>query len=61
MPLLACIPLVAAVGERSDNGEPIALGDSIAAHSFLHLAHEVTDAVERRNNELPPTTRVELK
>ena len=61
VPLLACIPLVAAVGERSDNGEPIALGDSIAAHSFLHLAHEVTDAVERRNNELPPTTRVELK
>ena len=61
VPHLPCIPLVAAVGERSDNGEPIALGDSIAAHSFLHLAHEVTDAVERRNNELPPTTRVELK
>ncbi|MDE6131707.1 MAG: Mrp/NBP35 family ATP-binding protein, partial [Muribaculaceae bacterium] len=61
VPLLACIPLVAAVGQRSDNGEPIALGDSIAAQAFLHLAHEVIDAVDRRNRELPPTTKVELR
>ncbi|MDE5929056.1 MAG: Mrp/NBP35 family ATP-binding protein [Muribaculaceae bacterium] len=61
VPLLACIPLVAAVGQRSDNGEPIALGDSIAAQAFLHLAHEVIDAVDRRNRDLPPTTKVELR
>ena len=61
VPLLACIPLVAAVGEHSDQGEPIALGDSVAAHAFIHLAHEVVEAVDRRNDTLPATHKVELK
>lgn len=55
--LLAQIPLVASVCEGGDCGEPIALKDSIMAHEFLHLAHEVADAVEERNRELPPLRR----
>ena len=59
--LLAQIPLVAAVGEHSDSGEPIALGDTMSARAFVHLAHNVIDAVNRRNETLPPTIKVELK
>lgn len=59
--LLAEIPLVAAVGKHGDDGAPIALGDSITAQSFIHLAHNVIDAVDRRNSDLPPTVKVELK
>ena len=59
--LLACIPLVAAVGKHSDAGDPIAAGDTLSAQSFIHLAHEVIDAVDRRNNELPPTQNVKVK
>lgn len=59
--LLACIPLVAAVGKHSDEGNPIAAGDTMSAQAFMHLAHEVTDAVDRRNRELPPTIHVQVK
>ena len=59
--LLAEIPLVAAVGKHGHDGAPIALGDSITAQSFIHLAHNVIDAVDRRNSDLPPTVKVELK
>lgn len=61
IPMLASIPLVAAVGDHNDSGEPIAGKDTLTAHYFIHLAHEVVDAVGRRNNELPPTQRVALK
>lgn len=59
--LLACIPLVAAVGRHSDDGDPIATGDTMSAQAFIHLAHEVIDAVDSRNNELPPTENVKVK
>ncbi len=59
--LLAQIPIVGSICERGDGGEPIAMGDTVASHAFLHLAHEVQEAVEERNSTLPPTTKVELK
>lgn len=59
--LLACIPLVASVGKHSDEGEPIAAGDTLAGQAFIHLAHEVIDAVDKRNRELPPTIHVQVK
>lgn len=58
--LLAQIPLVGSICDRADGGEPIALGDSITAQAFLHLAHEVTEAVDERNNQLPPTVKVNV-
>lgn len=61
VPILARIPLVATVGDHNDAGAPISLNDdSLTAAAFMHLAHEVIDAVDRRNNELPPTVRVDV-
>ena len=59
--LLAQIPIVATICEGGDNGSPIATEDSITAHSFVHLAHEVIDAIDKRNTTLPPTSKVEMK
>lgn len=59
--MLAQIPLVAKVCEDADKGHPIALRDSVMGHEFLHLAHEVTDAVEERNATLPATEKVDIK
>lgn len=58
--LLAQIPLVADVCDDSDAGTPIALKDTLMGHEFLHLAHEVVDAVDERNKTLPPTTKVNV-
>lgn len=58
--LLAQIPLVASVCEGGDSGEPIALKNSIMGHEFIHLAHEVVDAVDERNRDLPPTEKVNV-
>lgn len=59
--LLAQIPLVAAVGEHNDLGNPIATGDTLSAQAFVHLARSVAYAVDQRNNNLPPTVRVHVK
>ena len=59
--LLAQIPLVADVCEDSDMGVPVALDGREVSRDFVHLAHEVVDAVNERNNLLPPTVKVELK
>ena len=61
VPVLARIPLVAAVGEHSDAGQPIALENTMSAQAFVHLAREVADAVDRRNDSLPPTEKVHMK
>lgn len=59
-PVLARIPLVAAVGDHNDAGAPIALTDSPVARAFAHLVHEVVDAVDRRNEDMPPTIKVDV-
>lgn len=61
VPLLAQIPMVGSICDSGDAGHPIALEDSITGHAFMHLAHEVIDSVRRRERELPPTVKVELK
>lgn len=58
--LLAQIPLVASVCDSGDGGCPIAATDSVAGMAFMHLAHEVSEAVNERNNQLPPTRRVDV-
>ncbi len=60
VPVLAHIPLVAAVGDHSDSGSPIVLEPTASAQAFVHLAHELTEAVARRNNDLPPTQKVNV-
>ena len=59
--LLAQIPVVGSICEHGDDGAPVALGDTMVSHAFIHLAHEVVDAVNERNEQLPPTQKVELK
>lgn len=61
VPVLARIPIVAAIGDHNDSGAPIALDDSsLTAMAFFHLAHEVVDAVDKRNNQFPPTIKVDV-
>ena len=59
--LLSQIPLVAAVGDHNDSGQPIAAAGTLTSQAFIHLAHEVVDAVNTRNNTLPPTHKVDVK
>ncbi len=61
VPLLAQIPVVGTICDSGDAGHPIALEDTITGQAFMHLAHEVIDAVQHREATLPPTTKVELK
>jgi len=56
--LLSQLPLVGSICEKGDGGEPIAATDTLSGQAFMHLAHEVIDAVERRNKSLPPTEKV---
>lgn len=58
--LLAQIPIVEGIRKDADDGTPIALRDNAAAHAFIHLAHEVVDAVNERNDTLPPTEHVKV-
>lgn len=58
--LLAQIPVVGSICDGGDAGHPIALEDSITGHAFMHLAHEVTDAVAEREATLPPTVKVNI-
>ena len=61
IPLLAQIPLVAGIQERSDAGMPVALdGDANPeAVAFGELADAVVKAVDERNSRLPATSIVE--
>lgn len=58
--LLAQIPVVGSICDGGDAGRPIAADDTITAHAFMHLAHEVVDATDERNRQLPPTTKVDV-
>lgn len=58
--LLAQIPIVQSICDGGDGGEPIATKDSITGMAFMHLAHEVIEAVDERNEQLPPTMKVNV-
>lgn len=60
VPVLARIPLVAEVGDHNDAGIPIAAINNPVAGDFFHLAHAVVEAIDRRNNTLPPTVKVNV-
>lgn len=61
IPLLGQIPLVQSICESGDSGIPAAVReDSITGVFFRQLAHNVVEAVERRNREQAPTQKVEI-
>ncbi|MDD2961520.1 MAG: Mrp/NBP35 family ATP-binding protein [Muribaculaceae bacterium] len=57
--LLGQIPLVAGICEGGDAGVPVSLTNSVSGESFRALARKTVEALERRNNSLPPTEKVE--
>lgn len=61
VPLLGQIPIVQSIREGGDNGSPIANNEeSMVGQSFIRLAEEVVKQVTIRNQQLPPTQKVDV-
>jgi ATP-binding protein involved in chromosome partitioning len=60
VPLLVQIPLVQSICEGSDNGQPVALVDSVTGNAFMALAEELVKRVSERNKEHKPTVKLEI-
>lgn len=61
IPLLGQLPLVQGISESGDGGEPIAVSDdTITSIYFSTLASNIVEIVEKRNQELEPTQKVEI-
>ena len=54
-------PLVAGICENGDKGVPAALNNTVSGEAFRNLALKVVEAVNNRNEQLPPTQKVELE
>ncbi len=62
VPLLAQIPLIQSVCETGDSGTPAVLNPaSPEGMAFMSLAAKVVTQVDKRNVEMAPTQRVEVK
>ena len=59
--LLAQIPLVAGICDAGDAGCPVALKNTVSGEAFNALAQRVVDVTQRRNEQLPPTEKVETQ
>ena len=59
--LLAQIPSVAGICDAGDDGRPAVLNNTVSAAAFASLADKAVEAIEKRNQELPPTHKVELQ
>jgi ATP-binding protein involved in chromosome partitioning len=60
--LLGQIPIVQGICEAGDIGIPVAENkDSVLGKSFIELAERVIQATEKRNKEIAPTVKVEIK
>jgi ATP-binding protein involved in chromosome partitioning len=60
VPLLGQIPIVQSICEGSDNGQPVALGDSVTGNAFMELSEALIKSVNQRNKELRPTVRLQI-
>ena len=61
VPLLAQIPLVQSICESGDNGTPSVLDPSSPdGMAYMSLAAKLVTQVDKRNMELPKTSRVEV-
>ena len=68
VPVLAQIPLVMDIRSHADDGQPLAVileNDPAAANAearaFAELAENVIKAVDKRNEQLPPSQKVEMQ
>lgn len=61
LPLLGQIPLVQSICESGDNGMPVALDENtLTGQAFIRLAQNVVEQTNLRNDNLSPTTIVEV-
>jgi ATP-binding protein involved in chromosome partitioning len=60
VPLLGQIPLVQSICEGSDNGEPVAMGDSITGKAFMELTGKLIESVEKRDKDHRPTVKLQI-
>lgn len=60
VPLLGQIPLVQGICEGSDNGNPVALEDSVSGEAFMLLADNLVEKVNERNSSKKPTERLKI-
>ncbi|MBK5720721.1 Mrp/NBP35 family ATP-binding protein [Dysgonomonas sp. Marseille-P4677] len=61
VPLLGQIPIVQSICEGGDKGIPVALNEnSITGMAFIHLADNFIASVNKRNEELAPTKKVDV-
>ncbi|MCE5346824.1 MAG: Mrp/NBP35 family ATP-binding protein [Bacteroidales bacterium] len=60
VPLLGQIPLVQSICEGSDNGQPVALNDSVTGNAFMELAGNLIESVNKRNKEHIPTVKLQI-
>jgi len=58
--LIGQIPLVQSICEGSDNGEPVALKESVTGNAFMELASELISRVEQRNKDQRPTIKLQI-
>ena len=57
--LLGQIPMVASICKGSDDGQPVVRVNDVSGIAFKKLATRVVEAIDRRNETLPPTEVVE--
>jgi ATP-binding protein involved in chromosome partitioning len=61
VPLLGQIPIVQSICESGDSGTPVALDPgSVTGIAFRRLAENVVERIKFRNENLPPTKRIEM-
>jgi len=60
VPLLGQIPIVQSICEGSDNGNPVALEDSLSGKAFAILADNLVDKIDLRNRDQEATERVKI-
>jgi len=61
LPLLGQIPIVQGIREGGDSGKPAAIGQETLAKAFDNLAHNLILEVQKRNLNMPPTRKVDVK
>ena len=57
---LGQIPLVQSICEGSDNGQPVALNDTITGNAFFELAGQLIESVDKRNRDQRPTIKLQI-
>jgi ATP-binding protein involved in chromosome partitioning len=61
IPFLGSIPIVQSIREGGDSGMPVALQEGTALSViFSKLADDIDSKVNERNNQLPPTKKVDV-